>query len=104
MTGTNGLLCWAASHTDSITIGLFANGVAVDTIVAYDLNIPRLDNSNTSFINPATYLGNYTGTYTSAGVGYISDENLNTIEFTTTSVMIKVAPAPRPCCYFLSAE
>ncbi len=66
-----GLLCWAASHTDSITIGLFVNGVAIDTIVAYDLNIPDFNYSDTSFINPATYLGSYTGTYTSSGGGSI---------------------------------
>jgi hypothetical protein len=80
---------------DSATMELLVNGVVVDTVVAYDLNIPDLDYSNTSFVNPATYLGGYIGTYTSPGGGiYLDDKSRNTIEFTTTSVTIGVIPEP----------
>ncbi len=92
---SNGLLCWAACRMDSATMELFVNGVVVDTVVAYDLNIPGLDYSDTSFINPASYLVNYTGTYTSTGGGiHLDDKNRNSVEFTTTSVTIGVIPEP----------
>lgn len=96
-----GLRLWAADDSSTTFLGLLVNGVGVDTLVAYDLIIPGLDYSDTSFINPATYLANYTGTYASIGGGiYLDDENRNSVEFTTTSVTIAAVPEPATVLLF----
>ncbi len=95
-----GLRLWAATSTFS---GLSVNGVGVDTLVAYDLGIPGLDYSDTSFINPVTYLMDYIGTYAylTGGAIYLDDENRDIIEFTATSVTIGVVPEPTTVLLFL---
>jgi hypothetical protein len=97
-----GLRLWAADDSSTTFLGLLVNGVGVDTLVAYDLIIPGLDYSDTSFINPATYLADYTGTYTSllGGGIYLDDEDRNIIEFTATSVTIGVIPEPATVLLF----
>lgn len=90
-----GLRCWAATKTVSITMGLLVDGAEVWNIVAYDLTIPGLDYSDALFVNPTTYLENYSGTYSSIGGGiYLDNENMDEIEFTATSVTIGVVPEP----------
>jgi hypothetical protein len=96
-----GLLCWAATKTVSIDMGLFVDGAEVWNIVAQDLTIPGLDYSDTSFINPATYLANYTGTYSSPGGGiYLDNGHAQNIEFTPTSITIGVIPEPSTILLF----
>jgi hypothetical protein len=96
-----GLLCWTACRMDSATMELLVNGVVVDTVAAYDLNIPGLDYSDTSFVNPASYLANYTGTYSSPGGGiYLDNGHAQNIEFTPTSIIIGVIPEPSTILLF----
>ncbi len=98
----DGLTFWAGnSFPIATSMGLMVNGVEVWDVVAHDLNIPGLNYSDTAFINPATYLGRYIGTYTSTGGGiYLDDEGGNNIEFTTTSVIIAAVPEPSTVLLF----
>ena len=96
-----GLRLWAADDSSATFLGLMVNGVGVDTVVAYNLNIPGLDYSHTSFINPAAYLVDYIGTYTSTGGGiYLDDQDWNNIEFTVTQVIIAAIPEPGTALLF----
>lgn len=98
---SDGLLCWAATKTVSIDMGLFVDGAEVWNIVAQDLTIPGLDYSDPSFVNPASYLANYTGTYSSPGGGiYLDNGHSQNIEFTPTSIIIGVIPEPSTILLF----
>ena len=80
-------------ETDSM--GLTANGVEVQYMAAYNLNIGAMDSSETSFVNPATWLNTYVGTFAqSSGSMYLVDEASNQIDFTPTSVTIAAIPEP----------
>ena len=87
--------------------GLTVNGVELQYLCVYDLTATGLtgdddvwdssDYSATSFVNPATYLTDYVGTYesgVSAGGFYIQDEASNITNFTATSFEIAVVPEP----------
>ncbi len=102
LTDGNGLRFWAGDfRPSSSTMGLLVNGVEVYDVIAYNLTIPSLDYSDAAFINPATYLGSYIGTYTSTGGGiYLDDEGGNNIEFTTTGVIIAAVPEPSTVLLF----
>lgn len=98
---SDGLLCWAATKSVSITMGLFVDGAEVWNIVAYDLKIPGLDYMDTSFVNPTAFLENYLGTYSSAGGGiYLDNGHAQNIEFTVSSVTIGVVPEPSTILLF----
>jgi hypothetical protein len=98
---SNGLLCWAATKTVSIPMGLFVDGAEAWNLVAYDLKIPELDYSNMSFVNPAAFLENYLGTYSSTGGGiYLDNGHAQDIEFTVSNVTIGVVPEPSTVLLF----
>jgi len=77
------------------TMGLTVDGTEVWIINAYALDIPGLDYSDTSFVNPASWLADYGGTHAlSSGNVLIQDLSNQSISFTATSASINIVPEP----------
>lgn len=80
--------------TENFSIGLLIDGVEAWTIGAAYLQIPNIDYSDTSFVNPATYLKQYVGSYATGGEIYLDSQDGAAIGFTATSVTIGTVPEP----------
>lgn len=94
---SSGLSVYAGNRSPATTsLGLTANGVEVQYVMALMLQVSDLDYSNTSFVDPAAWLSTYEGTYAQSASGLIRviDENSSSLDFTATSVTIGAVPEP----------
>jgi hypothetical protein len=84
------------------SMGLMVDGIEVREFYASELDIPGLDYSNTSYVDPAIWLADYAGVHNlSTGSLRILDEPFNNIVFTPTSATIEVIPEPNSVALLL---
>jgi hypothetical protein len=83
------------------TIGLMVDGKPVNMFYANYLDIPGLDASEGSFVNPVSWLSDYAGTYNYTPTGGWDDPNIHldttlggSIDFAVTSLTIEAVPEP----------
>jgi len=81
-------------YPEGSSMGLWVDGKQVSRVYANHLDIPGLDYSDTSFVNPSSWLAGYAGTHVlSGGNMNVRDESNNSIWFTPTSVTVIPEPA-----------